>query len=63
MLGTPSVKKSWDSRKGIDVPQPSTVSFSEDACSITRFILDRKGWGGDTGGGEGTQDPGNGVQT
>ena len=63
MSGTPWVKKSSDSRKGIDMPQPSTASFSEDAFSITRFILDKNVWGDDTEGGGGTQDPGNESRT
>ena len=62
MSGTPSVKKSCDSRKGSDLPQPSTVSFSDDAFSIVRFTVDMKTCGGVAGGGHGIPDPRTGVQ-
>ena len=62
MSGTPFVKKSCDPRKGIDLPQPSTVSFSDHAFSMTRFTLDMRSCGEVVGGGGGTQDPRTGVQ-
>ena len=62
LSGSPLKKKSWDSRKGREAPQPSTVNFMEDARSICFLTQVRKAEGSVKGGHSGSPVPGMGHQ-